>query len=126
MITLLWNVSTALRCYQRTYMPTNILLDVIRTRRGLKWGVVVAVVLVPTHLFAASFTTELLRGGGPGWLNLLVLLFVWNSLKFAVMAPISLVLLARARLAERCVRRGTGGYEPGQGQIGVADLRETG
>jgi hypothetical protein len=114
MMTSLWNLSTAVRGYQRAYMPTNILLDLIRTRRSFKWGVVAALVLVPSYLFAASFITELLRDGGPGLLNLLVLLFVWNSLKFAVAVPISLILLARARLSERSVRRGTCGYKPGR------------
>lgn len=35
MIRLLWALSTRIRYYLRRYMPTNIALDAIRTRRGL-------------------------------------------------------------------------------------------
>lgn len=38
MIRLLWALSAHARYYLRRYMPTNIALDAIRTRRGLKWG----------------------------------------------------------------------------------------
>lgn len=39
MFRLLWTASVHTRYYLRRYMPTNIALDAIRTRRGLKWGV---------------------------------------------------------------------------------------
>ena len=39
--------------------------------------------------------------GGPGWLNLVVLLFIWNAQKFLVNGPITLIILIRARRAER-------------------------
>ena len=53
---------------------------------------------VPARRVAAD---RLDPDGGPGWLNLLVLLFIWNALKFLVNGPITLVILIRARLAER-------------------------
>ncbi len=34
----LWTASTHTNYFLRRYMPSNILLDLIRTRRGLKWG----------------------------------------------------------------------------------------
>ncbi|MGD9676530.1 MAG: sulfate permease, partial [Candidatus Bipolaricaulia bacterium] len=43
--------------------------------------------------------------GGPGWLNLIVLLFIWNAIKFIIMGPISFVLLTRARIQESVARR---------------------
>jgi len=85
-------------------MPTNILLDTIRTRRGLKWCVPAMLLAVP-YLIAASACSAWIAHGGPGWANVLVLLFVWNALKFIVMGPISLVLLARVRVIERIERR---------------------
>lgn len=88
----------------RRYMPTNILLDLIRTRRGLKWGIPAMLLALP-YLLAASICINLIADGGPGWLNLFVLLFVWNALKFIVMGPVSLVLLASARCTEWSVRR---------------------
>lgn len=85
-------------------MPTSILLDLIRTRRGLKWGVP-AMLLGAPYLLAASICTNLIADGGPGWLNLLVLLFIWNTLKFLIMGPVSLVLLLRVRIREAGERR---------------------
>lgn len=99
MIRLLWNASTHTRAFLRRYMPTNILLDSIRTRRGLKWGAPAILLAVP-YLLAASICTNVIADGGPGWLNLLVLLFLWNSMKFIIMGPVSLILLARVRMRE--------------------------
>ncbi len=47
-IRLLWTGSVLTRNFLRRYMPTNILLDSIRTPRGLKWGV--PVMLLATHI----------------------------------------------------------------------------
>lgn len=104
MLRLLWAMSVRIRYFLRRYMPTNILLDLIRTRRGLKWGIP-AMLLATPYLLAASICTNLIADGGPGWLNLLVLLFVWNALKFIVMGPVSLALLVRVRIQEAVARR---------------------
>lgn len=85
-------------------MPTNILLDAIRTRRGLKWGVPAMILAVP-YLLVASVSTNLLSDGGPGWLNLFVLLCCWNALKFIAIGPVSLVLVTQARHRENLGRR---------------------
>ncbi|NYE93875.1 phosphotransferase system glucose/maltose/N-acetylglucosamine-specific IIC component [Psychromicrobium silvestre] len=98
MFRLIWAASVHTR-FLRRYMPTNRLLDAIRTRRGLKWGIPAMFLAVP-YLFAASICTSLMADGGPGWLNLLVLLFIWNAMKFIVMGPITAVLLARTRLGK--------------------------
>ena len=102
MIRQLWTVSVHTRALLRRYMPTNILLDAIRTRRGLKWGAPAMLLAVP-HLLAASTLTTLIADGGPGWLNLLVLLSIWNTMKLIIIGPVSLILLARARVRERFV-----------------------
>lgn len=104
MIRLLWVLSVRTRYYLRRYMPTNIALDAIRTRRGLKWGVPAMLLAVP-YLLAASYCITVIEDGGPGWLNLLVLLFGWNALKFLVMGPVSVILLIRARIQEAIERR---------------------
>ncbi len=104
MIRLLWALSVRTRYFLRRYMPTNILLDLIRTRRGPKWGIP-AMLLAAPYLLAASICTNLIAGGGPGWLNLLVLLFIWNAMKFLIMGPISLVLLIRALVQQTVARR---------------------
>lgn len=92
MIRLLWALSANTRYFLRRYMPTNIALDLIRTRRGLKSGIRAMLLAVP-YCFAASICTSLIADGGPGWLNILVILFIWDAMKFAIMGPISLVLL---------------------------------
>lgn len=116
MLRLLWNLSIRVRLFLRTYMPTNILLNALRTRRGLKWGVPAMLIAVP-YLLGAWLLTVWIADGGPGWLNLLVLLFIWNALKFFVNGPITLIALIRARIAERRDRllteRQSAGYTTG-------------
>lgn len=104
MFRLLWAASGRTRYYLWRYMPTNVALDAIRARRGLKWGVPAMLLAVP-YLLAASICTSLIAGGGPGWLNLIVLWGVWNAMKFLIMGPVSLVLLTRARVHEAGARR---------------------
>lgn len=114
MFRLLWAFSVRVRVFMRRYMPTNILLDALRTRCGLKWGMP-AMLLAAPYLVVAWLCSTWVADGGPGWANLLVLLFAWNALKFIVNGPITLVLLLRVRLAERQARkayeRDLAGYE---------------
>lgn len=115
MFRLLWAFSARVRGFMRRYMPTNILLDALRTRRGLKWGLP-AMLLAAPYLVVAWLCSTWVADGGPGWVNLLVLLFVWNALKFLLNGPINLALLLRVRIAERRIRkvyeRDLTGYEP--------------
>ena len=78
------------------YAPTNLLLSRLRSRHGLKWGVPF-MVLGAAYCFVAAMLTSWLHDGGPGWLNPLVLLGIWNGIKFIAFGPASLILLARAR-----------------------------
>lgn len=105
MIRLLWALSAYTRNYLRCYMPTNIALDAVRARRGLKWGIPSMLLAVP-YFLAANYCITLIDHGGPGWLNFLVILFGWNALKFLIMGPVSVVLLIRARVQEAVERRG--------------------
>ena len=57
------------------------------------------------YLLAASTFTTLIADGGPGWLNFLVLLCLWNTMKFIIMGPVSLILLARIRVREAVAAR---------------------
>lgn len=110
MIRVTWAASVHTRYFLRRYMPTNILLDAIRTRRGLKWGVPTMLLAIP-YVLAAAFCVQLIEDGGPGWLYVLVLLALWDMMKMLSVGPISLVLLIRARareaVAARHVRRAT-------------------
>lgn len=104
MFRLIWIASIHTRDFLHRYMPTNIVLGKLRTRRGLKWGVPAMLLAIP-YLAVANIMTILIDRGGPGWFHLLVLLCIWNALKFLVMGPVSVVLLVRARTAERRDRR---------------------
>ncbi len=84
------------------YAPTNLILSRLRSRHALKWGIPFMLVGA-AYFLAAAMLTNWLHDGGPGRLNLLVLLGIWNGLKFVVFGPISLMLLARARRSERRV-----------------------
>lgn len=57
------------------------------------------------YLLAASICTYLVTGGGPGWLNILVLPFIWNAIKFLIMGRVSVVLLVQVRVQETAGRR---------------------
>ena len=107
MIRLLWTASTQVRYFLRRYMPSNILLDLIRTRNGLKWGVP-AMLLAAPYLGVAAWCTNLIESGGPGWLHLVVLVCIWNAFKMALFGPVSLALLVQARARERQSRRKPG------------------
>lgn len=104
MIRLIWAVSVRIRYFLRRYMPTNILLDAIRTRRGLKWGVPAMLLAVP-YLLIANVCVQLVEDGGLGWLHLVVLWAIWNMFKILSIGPISAMLLIRTRVREARERR---------------------
>ena len=79
--------------------PTNRLLTWLRRRDRLRFGVPFMLLGVG-YLLAAAALSVWIRGGGPEWLHLLVLLGVWNGFKFLAFGPVSLVLLIRARIRE--------------------------
>ena len=94
MFGLIWAVTARTHFAVRRFMPINIVLDAIHTRRGLKWGVPATLLAVP-YALASVFCAGLVEAGGSGWLNLLALLFVWNSLKLLVAGPVTLIRLLR-------------------------------
>ncbi|CAN5123427.1 hypothetical protein BH09ACT10_BH09ACT10_00410 [soil metagenome] len=104
MLTLLWNLSAAIRGYLRFYTPTNRAVDWLRTQRGLKWAVPAALVAVPAYLLAMSFCAVIVAAGGPGCLNVLVILFFWNAMKFAWVAVLAPVLYCAVHCAFRSAR----------------------
>lgn len=93
----LWNASIHTRIFLRRWMPTNILLDKLRTRRGLKWGIP-AMLLGVLYLLTAVTCTGLIEQGWNKWLYLVFFLALWNALKFLLFGPLSLVLLVRVKL----------------------------
>ena len=99
MLRFTWIASVHLRYFMRRYLPTNIVLDAIRSRRGLKWGVPAMLLAVP-YLYLASLCTLLADRGGTGWLYLVALVCVWNALKLIWIGPASVAILVRTRTHE--------------------------
>ena len=112
MFRLLWIASTHIRAFMRRYMPSNIILDLVRTRRGLKWGPVAMLVAAP-YAAAAYWLTVVIESGGPEWLYFLVLVCLWSALKMIWIGPVSLVVLARTRHAEAHCRVAVSSPPPG-------------
>ena len=79
MFALLWNFSAAIRGYKRFHMPTNRLLDWLRTPPGLRYGVPTALIAVPGYLVGMAISAQLAPRPGLGWLNVLVFLCFWNA-----------------------------------------------
>jgi len=88
----------------RRFLPTNLVLDAIHTRRGLKWGVPAMLLAIP-YSFATAVCVWLMEAGGSGWLNFLALLFSWNALKFVGAGPVTLIQLQHVRAREANTRR---------------------
>jgi hypothetical protein len=104
MFGLLFCVTARAHYVLRRFMPTNLFLDAIHTRRGLKWGVPAMLLAVP-YALAAVFCVGLVEAGSSNWLNLLTLLFAWNALKILVAGPVTLMRLLRVRGREARARR---------------------
>ncbi len=104
MFRLLVVVSIHVRNFLRRYMPTNILADAIRGRRGMKWGPVAMLLAIP-YFAAAVWLAGLIDRCAPGWLHLLVLLTIWNGFKMLWLRPASVAWHIRAGLRAAGARR---------------------
>lgn len=104
MIRSIWTVSTFVHAVLQRCAPTNMVLGRIRRRRGLKWGIPAMLLAVP-YLIVASLCSAAVGDGASGWLNLIILLCLWNAMKFIVAGPVAVVLLLRARHREAVARR---------------------
>lgn len=100
----LWNLSVRTYIVLQRYAPTNRLINHLRTRTGLRWGVPAMLLAVP-YMAVAVGCVLLIEHGWTEWLYLPFLLCFYNALKFVIFGPISLALLTRARLREHRTRR---------------------
>lgn len=98
MLTALWHLSAALRGYLLFYMPTNRAVDGLRSPRGLKWAIPVALVAVPAYLGLTALAIQGAARPGLGWFNMLVFVFFWNAMKFAWMAALTPVMWLSGRM----------------------------
>ena len=99
MLALCWNLSAAIYGFMQHYMPTNRAVAWLRTPRGLKWAIPIALIGTPAYLGLTALAIQGAARPGLGWLNVLVLLFFWNAMKFAWMAFLSLPLMLDRAIA---------------------------
>ncbi|KAB1658133.1 sulfate permease [Pseudoclavibacter sp. CFCC 11306] len=85
-------------------MPTNRLLDWLRRRENLRWGIPF-MLLGAAYIFTAAICTTLINQGWSEWLYLAFALCFYNGLKLLLFGPWSLILLARAWTREARARR---------------------
>lgn len=100
-----WALSARLYNLAQRFAPSNIVMRKVHTRTGIKWGPLVGLIggIVYGLLMVAAGT--IVRDGGPGWLNLFVLVGFWNAGRFAVLIPVSMVRLLRVRHQEENLMR---------------------
>jgi hypothetical protein len=76
-------IATAIHRYLATYAPSNILIARVRMARP-RWGLVVRLTGVVGLLIVAMHLVVLaIAVGAPGWLNLIVLVLAWDTIKLA-------------------------------------------
>lgn len=92
---LAWHLSAAIQRHLQTYAPTNIVIAWLRTRRGLKWAIPAALVATPLYAWASTALLDVIERGGPPWLSFVVMLCVWNGLKFAINGLMTPFILRR-------------------------------
>lgn len=100
----IWGATARAYYVLRRFMPTNILLDAIHTRRGLKWGVPAMILAVP-YAVATVLCAGLADAGDSGWLSVLAILFAWNAMKIFTAGPVTAIRLFRVRGREARARR---------------------
>jgi hypothetical protein len=98
MLTLSMRFAVGLRTLLH-YAPTNSLLRWLRSRNGLKWGVPF-MMLGAAYLLASVALGVVIRDGGAGWMNVLVLLCMWDGVKLVAFGPLSVLMLIRVRIRE--------------------------
>ncbi len=100
-----WAISARLHNLFRRFAPSNILIRRTQTRTGIKWGPLAGLAAAVLYGLLMLATATVLRKGGPGWVDLIVLLAFWNTVKFTCLIPVSLVRLVRVRHRERVLLR---------------------
>lgn len=96
MLGLSWMLSAVAHRWLQCRMPSNRAVRALRAART--WGRALAATwaLALGYGLAAWTLTVFLAAGGPGWLNLLIVVSLWNGMKFAALGlvmPVERVLL---------------------------------
>lgn len=101
---LCWRLAAAFGHLLQRYAPTNIAIRFLRSPRGLKWAIPVALLVTPAYLLAAYACTTMLKSGGPGCLHIFVVLLIWNAMKFAWLGVLGPLMRGRDRVTSGLAR----------------------
>lgn len=91
----------AMHRYLQSYAPTNLLSRSVRAHEPRWSAVALLTVLVAALLVVMHMLGEAVANGGPGWLNLAVLVLAWDVIKLGILA----VVLAGRCSVRGCLRR---------------------
>lgn len=90
--------------YLQVYAPSNVLIRSVRSARP-RWQTALALVALATILLVATHAVALaVERSAPGWLNLIVLVLVWDAIKVACLA-VGVVLRSLAMAGAPFIRR---------------------
>ena len=79
-------ISTAGHGALQRFGPSNIIVRKVRTRRGMKYGLLAMLLAVPYLLIAATYT-GLIDQGWSGWLYVIAVICIWDAFKMLALAP---------------------------------------
>lgn len=105
MIGLSFQLSAFIVGFMYEYMPTNRAIRWLRTPERIKWAIPVCLVATPAYWCAMGVCVLIIEAGGPEYLHLLVVLFGWNTLKFAVFGLMAPFLWAGHAIRKLIARR---------------------
>ncbi|TWE13063.1 sulfate permease [Rudaeicoccus suwonensis] len=100
-----WALSSRLYGLAQRFCPSNIVIRRVHTRTGLKWGPLVGLAGIVVYGSVMVAAGTIVRDGGPGWINLFFIIGFWNTLRFTVLIPVSVVRLLRVRHQEKVLLR---------------------
>lgn len=100
-----WALSSRLYILAQRFAPSNIVIRRVHTRDGIKWGPLVGLSGVVIYGLLMIAAGTIVRDGGPGWVNLFMLVGFWNTCRFAFLIPVSVVRLLRVRHQEKVLLR---------------------
>lgn len=84
-------LAARIRQLLHVHAPTNIAIDAMRRQPDRIWMPFAALAAGAAYLYAMSFCAVIIEAGGPGWVNLLVLLFFWNAIKLTAGGILGLI-----------------------------------
>ena len=106
MIRLVFHLVVIAYWWLHAHAPTSRLVGRVRSAPRLRWTPICLLVGLACLAIAAAFGAAI-QHGAPGWLNLAVLVALWNGVKIGWLAPANVVWAIQVRLARRRHNRQT-------------------